>query len=246
MKRLSIITLAIVCLGVHQENYAEIRNGYDEELKKSEKYIKNLTEIAKEVLSTAQREKLNTCLEVTYTNQEKLLEKHAKTQELIEMLRFIAPDLYEEINTIKDREGNETDVYIKVVDDLGTNLVGATNLRQSSDSPNVHRSKYGDHTVSVRLIYQYPRRSLKVLFHEIGHVRYQVPHLAAYCEFYKKVYQNQYYEGTQTGHHSKDPSHRSVKATIEIFKQSWKEYNKEMKWVAKDKSQEILASYKED
>jgi hypothetical protein len=38
MKRLFFITLTTVCLVVYQETYAEIRNGYDIEVKKAEKY----------------------------------------------------------------------------------------------------------------------------------------------------------------------------------------------------------------
>jgi hypothetical protein len=245
MTRLCTITLAIVCLGVYQEIYAEIRNGYDIELIKATHWIYNLNEITQEVLSTAQRMKVEKRLELAFATERKLQENHAKTQELIEMLRRIDPDLYHEINTIRDREGNETDVYIKVVDDLGPDLRGATNLKHSDDNPNVYSSEYGDYTVSIKLITTGPIWPLWILVHELGHVRYQVPHLAEYRAFYQKVYQDQHFAGVQ-GHHPNDPSYYSVQETSKAFKKSWNEYNREMKWIAKDKSRKILASTRED
>lgn len=246
MKRLCILTLAILCLGVNRNSYAEIRNGYDEEIKKTEKYIRNLNEIAKEVLNTAQREKLNKLLIATHTKAEKLRKLHASTQELIEMLRTIAPGLYEEINTIRDSESNETDVYIKVVDDLGSGLRGATNLNQSVENPNVYTSEYGDYTVSVKLIITGPILPLWILVHELGHVRYLVPHLAEYWKYYKRYYQHSYSSNNNIGHDPHDPSHLSVKKTLKTFKASLRQYKNERKWMAKNKSQKILATNEEN
>ena len=243
MTRLCIIILTIVCLGVHQEMYAEIRNGYEHEIIKGAQWIHNLNKITQEVLSTAQRVKLEKQLEVAYATERKLQENHAKTQELIEMLRMIDPELYHEINTIKDCEGNETDVYIKVVDNLGPDLRGATNVDHSDDNPNVHSSEYGDYTVSVRLITTGPIRPIWILAHELGHVRYQVPHLAEYTAFYKKIYQDQHFAGVQ-GHHPNDPSYYSVQETSKAFKKSWKEYNRQIKWTAKDESRKMLVATK--
>ena len=243
MKRLFILTLAIVCLGVNRNIYAEIRNGYDIELIKAAQWIHNLNEITKEVLSTAQRMKVEKRLEVACATEGKLRENHAKTQELIEMLRMIDPELYHEINIIQDSEGNETDVYIKVVDNLGPDLRGATNVSHSVDNPNVHSSEYGDYTVSVRLITTGPIRPIWILAHELGHVRYQVPHLAEYTAFYKKVYQDQHFAGVQ-GHHPNDPSYHSMQATSKAFKKCWKEYNRQIKWTAKDESRKMLVANK--
>jgi len=246
MKRLCILTLAIVCLGVHQQTYAKIRNGYDKEVEKTEIYIRNLHEIAKEVLNTVQRERLNNLLAATYTKAKKLRELHASTQELIEMFRAIVPEIYEEINTIRDSEGNETDVYIKVVDDLGSGLKGATNLSQSVENPNVYTSEYGDYSVSVRLIITGPVLPLLILVHELGHVRYQVPHLAIYCKYYKKYYQYSHTNSNNIGHARHDPSNLSVKRTLKTFRKSWREYTKERKGMAKNKSRKTWAYNKKN
>jgi hypothetical protein len=245
MKRLCIITLVILCLGFCPEIYAEIRNGYEEEIIKVEKWLNQLYEIANGPLNELQREKMNKKLKEAHATVDKLRENHGNTQELIEMFRMIDPALYDEINTIQDNEGNETDVYIKVVDDLGPDLRGATNVKHSDDNPNVYSSEYGDYTVSIKLITTGPIWPLWILVHELGHVRYQVPHLVEYTTFHKKVYQDQHFAGVQ-GHHPNDPSYYSVQETSKAFKKSWNEYNREMKWIAKDKSRKMLASTRED
>ncbi len=232
MKRLFMLTLAILCLGVTKNIYAKIRNGYNEEIKKTEKYIRNLNEIAKEVLNTAQRERLTTLLKTGYATAEKLRENHTKTQELITMLRTVDAGLYDEINTIKDREGNETDVYVKVVDRLEQDLGGATNLSQSVENPNVYTSEYGDYSVSVRVVYPSLEEALRILVHELGHVRYQVPHLAVYCKYYKQYYRHSHSNSNNIGHDPHDPSNLSVKKTLKTFKESLRRYKKERKNLA--------------
>lgn len=246
MKRLCIITLAVLCLGFCQEMYAEIRNGYEEEIIKVEKWLNQLHEIANRPLNELQREKMNKKLEEAHATVDKLRENHKKTQELIDMLRMIDPELYHEINTIQDSEGNETDVYIKVVDRLSLGMLGATNVDHSIDNPNVYSSQYGDYTVSVRIVDTNPIRAMLILVHELGHVRYQVPHLAEYIRFYKKTYQNKYLEGIKKGHHPDDPGHITIEETLIAFKASWINYNKEMKREAKIKSRKSLASTREE
>ena len=155
---------------------------------------------------------------------------------------MIDPALYYEINTLKDSEGNETDVYVKVVDDLGSGLLGATNVSHNVDNPNVYSSEYGDHTVSVRIANENPRKNLLILVHELGHVRYQVPYLATYTVFYEKVYQNT----NIIGHRYDDPSHQSVKETLKAFNEVWREYNRETKEMVRHTSRKMLASTREN
>ena len=246
MTRLCIITLAILCLGVYQETYAEIRNGYEHEIIKVEKWLSQLHEIANETLNELKREKMEKKLEEAHNIVDKIRKNHAKTQELIDMFRMIDPALYDEINTIKDSEGNDTDVYIKVVDRLRLGMLGATNVDHSIDNPKVYSSEHGDYTVSVRIANTNPIKAMLILVHELGHVRYQVPHLADYIRFYKKTYQNKYLEGIKKGHHPDDPGHNTIEETLIAFKASWIKYNKEMKQKAKINSRETLASTRED
>jgi hypothetical protein len=161
---------------------------------------------------------------------------------LIEQFRSIDPDLYHEINTIKDCEGNETDVYIKVVDKLSPGLDGATNVAHSLGNPNVYNSEYGDYSVSVKIASLNQISALRTLVHELGHVRYQVPHLAAYTTYYKQAYQ----DSSRIGHYPNDPSYQSVKATLLSFIDACRENNREMRWMAQNKYRKILVLKQED
>lgn len=173
MKCLYILILTTLCLGVHQETYAEIRNGYVNDLIIVEKQIRVFKEFHQGVLRNTHRERLEKLLKTTRIKAEKLEENYAKTKGLLEDLRKIAPSLYNEISNIKDHEGNDTHVYIKVVKDLGPYFLGINNVTQSTSNPHVYTSEYGDHTVSVMVIYPSAFKALKILVHELGHVRYQ-------------------------------------------------------------------------
>jgi len=245
MKQLCVITLAILCLGVYQETDAEIRNGYDSKLIVVERWLHQLHAIARESNTEFERDKMKSKLEAAQALVDKIRENYVKTQEIIELLRLVDPTLYEEINTIRNCEGNVTHVYIKVVDKLSSGLYSATNVSQSNDNPNVYSSEYGDHTVSVKIAQENTQKGLWSLVHELGHVRYQVPHLAEYMVFYEKVYQNQHFAGIQ-GHHPNDPGAYAVQETLKAFKQPWKAYNKEIKQLVKGKSRGIQASKKND
>ena len=52
MKRLLIIAQAIVCLSEQQAIYAEIRNGYDNDIQKAQIKIDNLNDLQKLSTST--------------------------------------------------------------------------------------------------------------------------------------------------------------------------------------------------
>ena len=63
-------------------------------------------------------------------------------------------------------------------------IAGTTNLGQDKKDPDTYESEYGTYTVSVRIVIG--KKSLHLLAHELGHVRHQVPDLAAYYAFYTK------------------------------------------------------------
>jgi hypothetical protein len=112
----------------------------------------------------------------------------------------------------------------------------------SAENPNVYSSEYGDYTVSVKILYRFMKEALITLVHELGHVRYQVPHLATYTAFYKKAYE----DTNLIGHLPNDPSHQAVKETLKTFKASWAEYNKEQRWFAQFRFRKELASTKKE
>lgn len=242
MKWLFIITLAMLCLGVNKNVFAEIKNGYDHELIAAQIRINNLNAIAKEHLNKEQRKRLKKCLKSIHKTVEKLKIHQALTQALVEKFRQIDPDLYHEINIIQDSEGNETDVYVKVVDHLGSNLEGTTNVAHSLNNPNIYTSEYSDYSVSIKIRQINTFRNLQTLAHELGHVRYQVPHLATYVVYYKQTYQG----NKIIGHFTDDPSHQSVKTTLHAFLDSWRKNNRAIREMAHNKYRKILASKQED
>jgi hypothetical protein len=112
------------------------------------------------------------------------------TEQLLAQFRSIAPDLYHEIDTIKDDEGRSTDVYVKFMpeEEMKVSVSGTTNIAQAEEDGNAYHSEYGAHTVSVRIAIG--KKSLGLLAHELGHVKYQVPYLVSYVKYYNMHYQD--------------------------------------------------------
>ncbi len=81
-------------------------------------------------------------------------------------------------------------------------------MSQVKNDPDGYLSEYGDHTVSVKI--WIVNNALLVLAHELGHVKYQVPHLAHYFEFYKKNYFGIMNDSNHIGHNPSDPSGKSA------------------------------------
>ena len=243
MKHLLILSLSIILIGCSQKIHAEIKNGYEQKLKKAEDVINNIDSLIKVNKNTDEIAYLKKWMEFARQTEENLRENYLNTQKLITSLRVIDPELYYEINEIKDKEGNYTDVYIKAVDRLGfQGLLGTTNISQSNENPNIYRSSYGDTTVCVKVVYRKFKEALQILAHELGHVRYQVPNLASYIMFYRKNYSKNCLDGIDVGHLPTDPSHRSVKETMKNFYKRRIAYKKEMKQMAKRKSKESQVS----
>ena len=67
-------------------------------------------------------------------------------------------------------------------------------------------SAYGMHTISIRIVAV--KKSLFILAHEFGHVKYQAPNIQSYREYYTEFYLANTYKSTSMGHNDKDPSGR--------------------------------------
>ncbi|UZR97673.1 hypothetical protein [Chondrinema litorale] len=235
MKKLCLLSLIFIVFSFFKSAYAEIINGYDAEIIQASKNITNLESLREETLNKADQHFINKDIRSLHLLVKKLSKNQRKTAYLINQLKVIDPKLYYQINTIRDLEGNETDVYIKVVDDLKWNFLGATNVAQSDKNPHIYHSLYGDTTVNVMLTFPSKAIALKVLVHELGHVKYQVPNLASYMVFYRKSYFGKNYNSRIYGHLEYDPSHHSVKETLKAFRQKQtvvKQYAKQQRKTA--------------
>ncbi len=199
---LHILILLLTCHAV----FGEIKNGYEKHIRASKESLNILRERLEDAnMLPAQRRKIQLTIatlvdHVTYFDL---------TEALLIQFKTIAPELYAEIDTITDRRGRPVSVYVKFVPVNGTDVQaeGTTYMDQSDYDIDTYQSEYGEFTVSVK-IWIVPR-ALLVLAHEMGHIKYQVPHAARYFEFYKKHYDNTS-TASSIGHDFDDPSGKSA------------------------------------
>jgi len=193
-----------VCVMFWNSLFGEIKNGYGLEIDGVRASLKSLTAALKEddgmsVFQKAQiKGKITRLLEyVTY---------YELTEELLVHFRTIAPDLYNEIDSIKNIAGQPVDVFVKFAaeHEMALGAYGTTNLAHDENDNNVYTSEYGPGTVSVKIASV--NKSLSLLAHEFGHVKYQVPNLASYYKFYSTTYLNNAFNSRYIGHNSNDPS----------------------------------------
>ena len=211
---------------------AEIKNGYEkrideiklalENLKKRINEDNNMDSIFGDELSFLQKQKMS--LKIDSLKQ--LILNYEITKKILDQFSFIAPDLYNEIDTIKNAYGEKTDVYVKFVPDenMTESQLGMTSMGPCLDDENICYSEDGIRTVLV-LIYT-RTKPLFVLAHEFGHVKYQVPHLASYIVYFKKTYLDQSYDRYFIGHYPTDPSGKVALRYERRFRRYVKIYKK--------------------
>lgn len=197
----------------------EIKNGYEGELINADKSIWNLNcLLMREIRQGNERNirKLEKYLRKVKKIKAEYLEYFKKTENLIQEMEIIDPVLFHEINSIEDKKGNLTDIYVKVIPFGKTQVLrGFTNVNHFEDDTNVYSSYYGEKSVSVK-ISDHPL-ALLILAHELGHVKYQVPNLAKYEKYYHSTYSCRGIASNPKGHLSTDASGRSADLTVKEF-----------------------------
>src|SRR5688572_26159212 len=196
---LHILMFILTCHAV----FGEIKNGYEKNISGTKKSLAILRAslLDDENITPWQRRKIQSTIATLVDH----VAYYDLTEGLLSQFQTIAPELYAQIDTIRDRLGRPVDVYIKFVPVDGTSIKawGLTYMAQASDDKDAYQSEYGKFTVSVKV--WIVQRALLVLAHELGHVKYQVPNLASYFDFYKKQYDNTH-SGNPLGHDTDDPS----------------------------------------
>ena len=204
--------------------FGEIKNGYGKDIILLNESLKNLKAIVSESdrLTVARRRQI----ESKIANLENSISYYKVTESLLNQFKMIAPDLYAEIDTIRDGKGRPVNVYIKFVPINSTELQawGTTYINQSETDSVAYCSEYGEYAVSVKI--WIVNKALVVLSHELGHVKYQVPNLASYLEYYKEHYSPNVDEYDILGHKPDDPSGRSA---IQFERRFRKEYSNFLK-----------------
>jgi hypothetical protein len=205
----------------------EIKNGYEKTNLQTWESLKNLLFILAENndMSFSQRRGIKQRIEKLESD----ILYYELTENLLDQFRIIAPMLYNEIDTIKDNKGRAVHVYVKFVPEDATVVKawGTTYISQDESDLDAYRSEYGDLTVSVKI--WIVNNALKVLAHELGHVKYQVPHLASYCKFYEKHYFTGMRNPHIMGHGTNDPSGKSAWKYENIFRKEYSSFLKRNK-----------------
>ena len=202
MKNLWLV-LAIAAVYSHPMP-AAVKNGYELHIYEVSQSLRTLRSILdnNDTLSVFQKgeikSKIGRLLEyVTY---------HQLTEQLLSQFKLIAPDLYNRVDSIRSRNGEQITVYVRFVSekDMQHGAHATTNIGHAGNDPDLYASEFGPATVSIKIASV--NRSLLLLAHELGHVFYQVKNLATYMVFYSKLYQNETFNSTYIGHDGADPS----------------------------------------
>ncbi len=185
LANLRYVFLFALVITLHQAS-GEIKNGYETEIFQLTESLNNLKGIlnGNRDLTGAQRRKLEAKIAAIETT----ISYHTLTDGLLRQFKAIAPDLYAEIDTIKDIKGRSVNVYVKFIPQDATEVKawGTTYIAQMANDLDGYYSEYGEHSVSVKI--WIVSKALLVLSHELGHVKYQVPHLASYLDYYRNRY----------------------------------------------------------
>lgn len=201
----------------------KIKNGYESGIVAARESIKVLHSQLKLPITASQRRKVESSIRKVTT----YIVFYELTESLLEQFHTIAPEIYGELDSIKDRLGRETDVYVEFIPEERARIMawGVTNVAHKFNDNDAYASVHGDYTVSIKI--WTVNNALEVLAHELGHVKYQVPHLSAYMEYYKASYKLGTCDPNYVGHDVNDISGRTAikfaKRYRKMFYQYWKD-----------------------
>jgi len=227
MKMFALIILGLI---VSYCSFADIINGYEKDLKKAEQSLLNLTNLLDKVSNSNSDEQYYR-IKSHYQRAKQSLKVvrtfHSMTADLINTLWTRHPSFCDQINNIRNHNGLVTDIYISVIpkDRMKRNQFGTTNLDQTKDDPHTYQSSFGPNTVSVQIRECSDEQMIQLLIHELGHVKYQVPNLSAYMDYFHTTYQH--FRATDSfGHKKDDPSNLSVQKEMGLYQESMKRKRK--------------------
>lgn len=180
----------------------EVRNGYESRVKEMQASLDRLNSLLvhEQDLTLFERASMKNKVArlIEYISYFEL------TRELLNDFKAIAPAMYQEIDTITDRNGNSITVYVRFVPetDIQHGASGTTNVAHVPGDRSVYLSEYGPNSVSVKIASA--KKSLFLLAHEFGHVKYQVRNLATYVDFYERHYTADMVRAGCIGHNPRD------------------------------------------
>src|SRR5688572_4407035 len=164
--------------------FGKIRNGYETELLSAKESLRILTSLLLEdrEASRANKQRIKSEIENLINH----ISGYELTQELLYQFRNVSPDMCNEIDNIKDKRGRSTDVYVRFITKGQSKipLRAASFFAQASVDEDANLSRYGEYSVAVEVCMA--EKSLLLLSHELGHIKYIVPNLASFNIFYNK------------------------------------------------------------
>lgn len=222
MKRYLLV--AALLMLILNNLFGEVKNGYEKNvigLKFSLQSLKHIL-LNNPHLSAAEKRNIKAKIESTID----YLACYEITDRLLKQFREISPDLYNEMDTLKDSEGRIVDVYVKFLTkkDVWSESLGTASFNQDANDLSSCNSEYGAGSVSVRI--RVMNKGLCVLSHEFGHLKYMVPNLKSYSKFYQRKYGNGPLDPT-VGHRPGDPSGKVAAMFERRFRKSYYRYLKQ-------------------
>jgi len=199
-----IYLIIILCALSSNNVFGTIKNGYALRLTSAKVSLRQLNLVLQHEkdMSLGKRLKIKSKIE----RLTEFITCYQMTEELIRQFRKISPGIFFQIDSIKDRRGRATDVYIKIVtkDKLRVPLKAASFLSHAANDRDACFSEYGLYSVALDI--SISDNSLSLLGHELGHVKYIIPNLAEYTKFYNSQYCNSVIGLQYAGHNRHDLS----------------------------------------
>lgn len=199
-----VCTLLLLFLLSASNLFGKIRNGYEAQLYSCKLSLHGLNMELLNRPDLTRDKRLRIESKIDYLID--FISYYELTEELIRQLRMVSPGIYLEIDSLIDRRGRPTDVYVRVMprEKLRTQMKAASFVTRSSIDEDASVSEYGEHSVAVDI--GISDNALFLLSHEFGHINYIVPNLAAYSEFYDKHYVKPRVKSDFIGHKPHDES----------------------------------------
>ncbi len=199
-----VCLLLLLSILSFSELFGKIRNGYESQLYSCKLSLHGLNmELLTRPDLTREKRML---IESKIEHLVNFISYYELTAELLRQFRMVAPGIYLEIDSLTDHRGRPTDVYVRLMprEKLRTQMKAATFVARSLIDEDASVSEYGEFSVAVDIGIN--DNALHLLSHELGHISYIVPNLAAYSEFYNKHYVKARVRSDFMGHRPRDES----------------------------------------
>jgi len=218
MKLLCLIfTLSLLSLDMVK---AKIKNGYVDVMnaRESLRSLKEITTSRKD-FSSQQFRVMNDKIQMLKDD----IACFELTETLLQQFRLIAPELYNEMDSIRDKDHIPTDIYVKfILKEYSAVQFPGTSYIQYKEGDHSSYSEYGANTVSVKIWVM--DISLTILAHELGHIKYEIPNLIRYKEYYQQNYKASPVDYNYLGHNPNDLSGKSASVFEKQFSKNHKDY----------------------